>query len=132
MERLKQAGMQVKMQVLDNEVSANYIKTITETWKSKYQLAPPDMHQRNAAEQAICTMKAHFLAIPPASIQVLLLPQAELTINLLQKLLYGLTKSAWEAYKGPYNFNVTPMAPPGCRVIAHAKKSHKKIMGISR
>ena len=43
-EQLKQAGMQVKMQVMDNEVSAAYIKTITEKWKSKYQLVPPDMH----------------------------------------------------------------------------------------
>jgi hypothetical protein len=33
MEQLKQTNVQVKMQVLDNEVSAKYIKTITEKWK---------------------------------------------------------------------------------------------------
>ena len=31
MKQLKQAGMQVKMQVLDNEVSAEYIKLIVDT-----------------------------------------------------------------------------------------------------
>ena len=85
--------MQVKMQVLDNEVSAEYIKTIVDTWKSKYQLVPPDMHHWNAAERAIHTMKAHFIAIlagidpdfPPLQWD-LLLPQAESTINLLQQL----------------------------------------------
>ena len=97
------------------------------------------MHHRNAAEQAIRTMKAHFLAILagidpgfPKLQWDLLLPQAEIAINLLQKLQYYPTKSAWEAYNGPYNFDATPMAPPGCRVIARAKKSNQKIMGLPR
>ena len=87
------------------------------------------MHRQNAAEKAIYTTKAHFLTIlagidpgfPPLQWD-LLLPQAELIINLLLQSQYEPTKSAWEAYNGPYNFDATPMAPPGCRVIAHAKK----------
>jgi len=61
--QLKQAGMQVKMQVLDNKVSADYTKPMTETCKNKYQLVPPELHHRNATEQDTRTMKAHFLAI---------------------------------------------------------------------
>ena len=30
---------------------------------------------------------------------------------------------AWEHLNGPYNFDATPMGPPGCRIISHAKGS---------
>ena len=130
MERLAAANVPVHMQVLDNEVSAAYLDTITRTWKCKYQLVPLDMHQRNAAKRAIRTMKAHFLTILagvdpgfPKSRWDLLLPQAELTINLLCQSRYHPALSAWAGLNGPYNFDATPMAPPGCKVIAHAKGS---------
>jgi hypothetical protein len=68
------------------------------------------MHHRNAAEQAIQTMKAHFLTIldgiNPGFLKSwwdLLLPQAKLTINLLRQLRYEPKKSAWEVFNGPYN-----------------------------
>ena len=56
-------GHRVNLQILDNEASGEYKRTIEEVWKSTYQLVPPDMHRRNAAERAIRTFKAHFLAI---------------------------------------------------------------------
>ena len=31
--------------------------------------------------------------------------------------------SAWEHFNGPLNFDATPMGPPGCRIISHAKGS---------
>jgi hypothetical protein len=60
-------------------------------WGVTYQLVPPDMHRRNAAERAIRTFKAHFLGILtgvsgdfPRHLWDLLLTQAELTLNLLR------------------------------------------------
>ena len=63
MTRPQERGHAVDLQVLDNEASAEYHHTITQTRKEKFQLLPPDVHLRNAAERAIRTFKAHFLAI---------------------------------------------------------------------
>ena len=78
------------LQTLDNKCSKEYKKLTREIWGVTYQLVPPNMHGRNTAERAIRTFKAHFLAILedvaddfPRHIWNLLLPQAELTFNLL-------------------------------------------------
>ena len=63
MQKLKECNLLVDLQILDNEASALYRETITGTWNIKFQLVPPYVHHRNAAERAICTFKAHFLAI---------------------------------------------------------------------
>jgi len=133
MERLKARGLKVDTQILDNEASAAYIHCITQRWHCLHQLVPPDMHRRNKAERAIRTFKAHFLSILasvdpafPKNRWDLLLPQAELTINLLRQSHSTPTISAWEHFNGPYNFDATPMGPPGCRIISHAKASTRR------
>jgi hypothetical protein len=90
MMRLAARGVSVDLQILDNKASAAYKHAITFTWQAKFQLVPPDMHCRNHAERAIRTFKAHFLSILagvdptfPPYLWDLLLPQAELTLNLL-------------------------------------------------
>jgi hypothetical protein len=44
MQRLKDRGIAVTNQVLDNEASAAYKAKITGRWKCTYQLVPLDMH----------------------------------------------------------------------------------------
>ena len=90
------------LQVLDNEASAEYRREITQTWKAKYQLVPPGVHRRNAVEHAIQTFKAYFLAILagvvrsfPSSLWDTLLPQMELTLNLLRQATLAPDISAW-------------------------------------
>jgi hypothetical protein len=56
-------GMDVDLQVLENEASKEYNEIMTEEWNVKYQIVPPDMHQQNYVERAIRTFKAPFLAI---------------------------------------------------------------------
>ena len=92
------------------------------------------MHQRNTAERAIQTFNAHFLSILaevdpnfPKNRWDLLLPQAELTLNLLRQSHANPSVSAWEYLDGPYNFDATPMGPPGSRIIAHAKGTTCKL-----
>jgi hypothetical protein len=53
----------------------------------------------------------------------LLLPQAKLTINLLRQATANPKISEWEYFNRPFNFNKTPLAPMGCRVLIHAKPS---------
>jgi saccharopine dehydrogenase-like NADP-dependent oxidoreductase len=50
------------MYILDNEAS-NKLKKVLNKYDLTYQLVPPHVHQRNAAEHAIRTFKNHLLAI---------------------------------------------------------------------
>ena len=86
------------------------------------------MHGRNAAEQAIRTFKAHFLAILdgvapyfPRHLWDLLLPQTEMTLNLLRQATANPAISAWENFNGKFNYNSTPLGPLGISVIVHTK-----------
>ena len=60
MARIQDRGHEVDLQVLDNKASTKYCHAITQTWKEKFQLVPPDGHRRNAAERAIRTFKGAF------------------------------------------------------------------------
>ncbi len=128
MERLAARGLLVDLNIRDNEASANFKGVITESWKTKFQLVLPDMHQRNKAERMIWHFKNHFLSIlagfNPTFMPYLwdlLSPQAKLTVNLLRQATFNPRISTWEYFNGPFDFNKTPLAPVGCRVLIHAK-----------
>jgi hypothetical protein len=74
---------------MDNECLEEF-KAMIEKNNMTYQLVPPHDHQRNMAEKAIQTFKAHFISILcgadtnfPLHLWDQLLPQAEQTINML-------------------------------------------------
>ena len=92
MQRLTDRGMIVDLQILDSEASASYKRIITTKWEVAFQLAPPHIHRRNAAECAIRMLQAHFLSILARiadecsrNFWDLLLPQAVLTPNFLRQ-----------------------------------------------
>ena len=133
MSRLKARGHKVDLQILDNEVSAEYKRVIEEEWHAKYQLVPPEVHRRNIAERAIRTFKDHFLAILagvasnfPGYLWDHLLEQAEITVNLLRQATLNPRISAWEYFNGPFDYNVTPLGPLGSRVIIHNKAGSRR------
>jgi hypothetical protein len=83
-------GFKPKLQTMENEASAALKKYFTEK-EMNYQLVPPHCHRTNAAEIAIRTFKEHFKAgiatVDPdfsAHFWERLLPQAEITLNLLR------------------------------------------------
>jgi hypothetical protein len=126
-------GLSVDLQTLDNKASVAYKHTITFTWQAKFQLVPPGMHRQNCAEQAIRTFKAHFMSILasvdptfPPYLWDLLIPQAELTLNILQQSALNPQISVWEYFQGPFDFNTTPLSPVGCRVLIHAKPAPRR------
>jgi len=91
------------------------------------------MHRRNIVERMIRTFKAHLIAVIagvdplfPMRRWDLLLNQAEITVNLLRTSKLDPTKSAYEYLYGPFNYNATPMGPPGCKIIAHAKGATRR------
>jgi hypothetical protein len=92
MTRLTNKGHLDNLQILDNEASTEYKRTIKTKWKACFQLVPPHVHRRNQAERVIRTFKDLFIAILaginktfPKSLWDLLLPQAEMTVNLLRQ-----------------------------------------------
>jgi len=121
MTRLEAQGLSVDLQILDNKASAAYKHAITFKWKATFQLVLPDMHWRNRAERAIRTFKARFLAILagvypkfPPYLWDLLLPQAELTLNLIRQSTINPRISAWKFFHGPFDFTKTLLALVGC------------------
>ena len=132
MRYLKERGQNVDLQILDNEASAEYKTLMTETWKVDYQLVPPDNHRHNAAEREIRTFKAYFLSILagiaydfPRNLWDILLPQTEMTLNLLRQSKTNPDISAWEAFNGVFSYNHTPLGPLGCRVIIHKNTGNR-------
>ena len=118
----------VDLQLLDNEASAEYKRATTKKWNANYQLVPPNTHQSNADKRAICTFKAHFISIlagvapdSPRNLWDILLPQTELTLNLLRQATLKPTRSAWSYFHGPFNYDAPPIGPLGCDIIAHKK-----------
>jgi hypothetical protein len=98
-----------------------------------YQLVPPHWHRRNAAERAIRTFKEHFVAglssVDPSFPMHLwdrLLPQAEITFNLLRTSRLHQQLSAAAHYHGLVDYNKTAFAPPGCKIIAHEKPGKRR------
>ena len=125
---LKRASVQPKKHVLDNEVSESMKNMIRDDYHMTLELIPPGCHRRNAAEVAIRNFKAHFLSIlagtdPNFPIQLWdrLLPQAEITLNLLRQSNANPKLSAYAYLNGPFDFNKMPLAPMGCQVQIHEK-----------
>jgi hypothetical protein len=121
------AGLRPQLQCLDNERSA-ILKDFMHDKHVHFQLVPPGMHRRNAAERAIHTFKNHFIASFcsvnkdfPIHLWVCLLLQALLSLNLLRGSRLNPKLSAWAQLHPNFEFNPTPIAPPGFFVIVHEK-----------
>jgi hypothetical protein len=126
-QELTAKGFKPKLQTLDNEASAA-LKHFFTSNDVEYQLVPPHCHRRKAAERAIRTFKEHFVAgfssvdpTFPLHVWDRLLPQAEITLNLLRTSRLHPQLSAAAHFHGLVDYNKTAFAPPGCKIIAHEK-----------
>jgi hypothetical protein len=126
---LTSRGLKPSLQRLDNEAS-QALQNFMTAQDIDYQLAPPHVHRRNSAERAIRTFKNHFIAglcgtDPnfPLHLWDRLLPQALLTLNLLRASRINPRLSAHAQLHGAFDFNRTPIAPAGTRVMIHEKSS---------
>jgi hypothetical protein len=121
-----------KLQTLDNEASAA-LKHFFTANDVAYQLVPTHCHHHNAAERAIQTFKEHFVAglssvdpTFPLHLWDILLPQAEITLNLLRTSRLHPQLSAAAHCHGLMDYNKTSCAPPGCKIIAHEKPGKRR------
>jgi hypothetical protein len=124
-------GLKPHLQCLDNEASLGLRNYLTKQGIN-YQLTPPHIHRRNNAEQAIHTFNNHCIAglcsvdpTFPLKLRDKLLPQAMITLNLLQKSRINPHMSAYAQLNGHFDFNKTPLAPPDTRIISHEKPDQR-------
>ena len=117
--------MQPKRYILDNEVSTE-LKTKMKKYGIEFQLVPPHIHRRNAAERAIHSCKHHFKAtlascdtnFTLAEWDRLLHQTTELTLNLLRNAQASPKLSAYAYIFGQFDLNATPLAPHGtCNLV---------------
>ena len=58
--------------------------------------------------------------LPPQLVDAIILPQTELTLNLMRESRRNPKQSAWD---GPYDFNAHPLAPIGTRIVINVRKT---------
>ncbi|OEU17012.1 hypothetical protein FRACYDRAFT_239613 [Fragilariopsis cylindrus CCMP1102] len=129
---LKKAGINPVLHRIDNEFSKELIEEI-ESRGLKYQIAPRGNHRTIPAERAIQTVKNHFVSTLygcdpsfPKSQWDRLLQVAVLTLNMLRPSRINPAKSAYNELWGNFDFNKTPLAPPGCLIVAHERPQDRK------
>ena len=96
-------------------------------------MVPPHIHRRNSAECENCTFKAYFLSILAGIARIfpnkfldLLIPETELTLNLLIQSTLNPKISAWEYFQGTFNYKSTPLGSLGYLVMINWKTSNCK------
>jgi hypothetical protein len=126
-QELTAKGFKPTLQTLDNEASAA-LKHFFTANDVEYQLVPPHCQHRNAPERATRTFKEHFVAglasfdpTFPLHLWDRLLPQAEITLNILRTSRLHPQLSAAAHFHGLVDYNKTAFAPPGCKIIANKR-----------
>ena len=112
---------------LDNECS-DLLRKAIKKYDITIELAPPGQHRTNLAERAIRTAKNHIISVIcttdkqfPLELWDELIPQGEITLNLMRGSRDNPDISAYEAVRGPYDLSKHPMAPAGMKVVVHEK-----------
>ena len=124
---LSECGLAPKMHYLDNECPKVLQQFMTEK-DERFQIVPPHLHRRNSAERAIQTFKNHFIAGLsrinknfPIHRWCRLLLHCLLTFKLLRPSIINPKLSAYTQLHGAFDFNRTPLVPPGIKIIIHNK-----------
>jgi hypothetical protein len=131
-EHLTERGLHPTLHILDNECP-KMLKAYIRHSGATLQLAPPNMHRTNAAEKAIDTWKCHFISglssVDPAFPMHLwcrLITQATTTLNLLRPSRINPRLSAEAQLNGAFDFNRSPLAPPGTKVLVHETPANRR------
>ena len=127
MTRSTESRLAPKIHYLDNECPTVFQKFMNAKYE-RFQLVPPHHHRQNSAERAIQTFKNHFIAgidsvnkNSPVHLWCRLLPHCLLTLNLLRPSRINPKLSAYAQLHDAFDFNLTPLAPPGTKIIIYDK-----------
>ena len=119
-------NVRITVQRLDNETSSE-LDTFLRSHVDIIEYVPPDHHRANKAERTIRAVKNHIIAslCPadpafPLNLFDAVLPQIELTLNLLRPFGPNPSISAYEGlHRTTYDFLQHPLAPIGTRVVIY-------------
>ena len=113
------------LHILENDCP-NVLNFFMREVNEQFQLVSPHIHRRNSAEQSIRTLKEHFIAGLssshkdfPLHLWGRLIPHAILTLKLLRQSRMNPQISGYGQLHGEFNYDTTPLAPPGTQVIIH-------------
>ena len=127
---LSTSGNKPNLHILANEASSGLKQGLLNN-KIKYQLVPLYLHRRNASERAIQTFRGNFITClctdnPKYSSKewYCFLLQAILTLNMLRNYRFNPWLSAHVALHGIFDYNKTPIAPLGTRVLVREKTTN--------
>ena len=122
---LTEASITPILQYLDNKTSKELI-ALTKKKNLKFQLAAPQNHQLNPVERAVSTLKKHFIAVLtgcdkefPKYLWCQLIPNAAIALNMLQQSRINPKLSTHDQVFGTFNYQRTPLAPLGTKIIIH-------------
>ena len=71
----------------------------------------------------------HRQSFPVASV-VVIIPQAKMTLNMMSPCRQNPTLSEYTAPEGQFDFNKTPLAPPGIKLMALEKPEQRRTWRI--
>jgi hypothetical protein len=104
----------------------------------EFPLVTPHMHRANLAEKVIQTFKNHFKLILsgvddsfPLHLWDKLLPQAEMTLNMLRPSNISPHVSAHMYAFGNHDFNTHPLAPLGCTVQIYERPEQRRTWDVN-
>ena len=128
---LKSKGIIARLVRLNNEISKRMIVEFKKQGLD-YQLASPGDHRVVNVEIAIGIFKNHFIAIRsgthpdfPQRGWSHLIRHAVITMNMLRPSRINPLISAYTQVHDIFDFNKTPLAPAGCKVIIHDRTDER-------
>ncbi|KAL7523489.1 hypothetical protein ACHAWF_000544, partial [Thalassiosira exigua] len=104
-EYLKQQGFKPKLNILDNQCSKLLQKYIENDRVCMQTSERSRENNPNSQESFCCRLWDE------------LLKQAEISLNLLRTSRYDPKKLVYEVLHGPFDYNRTPLAPPGTKAL---------------
>jgi hypothetical protein len=126
-QQLLYGGVKPVLQRLDNEISKVLIKAITDKGID-YQLASPNDHRLNPAKRTVQTFNNHLIFILhgtdkefPAWLWYQIIPQVVITVNMLRSSRINPKLSAYTQISGVFDYNRTPLAPIGTKIVVHLR-----------
>ena len=129
---LKSQGLTPKMHIMDNECPDN-VKEYLQANTIDVQLVQPHVLRTNAAKKVISTFKDHFISglcsvdpSLPMHLWCRLPPLATTTLNLKRPSLMNPKLSAEDTLNGAFDYNKTPLAPPGTKTPVHETPNQRR------
>jgi hypothetical protein len=135
-QHLTDRGLKPQLQKLDNECPSA-LKQFMRQADVAFQLVPPYNHRQNAAERAIGIWKDHFVSglaslDPefPMYVWCRLIHQCTQTLNLMRPSRINPRLSAKAQLNGAFDYNKTPLAPPGTKVLIHETPNKQRTWAV--